>query len=389
MKPESRSFTHDSTETVPEYTPATSAPAAKPKRVEDLMAAWPVSRFNFTISRRMGGYIIGLLIALAVTIILTLVLFIGGRESFFDPDLRHREENNGAISTDGDRPFADGPSGEFLIEVSDNCASIDPNKIGATNAALVDVSRGEMIASLDADKVIYPASMTKVMTLIVAVENLPSRTALKDTVAISTDAVDAMKLQGASGIGLAAGEQLSVESLLYMLMLQSDGVAAVELARYVAGSEAEFVKLMNEKADDMGLKHTHFENPTGLHHKNHTSTAREIATIMAYAMRMELCRDIMKTQSYKAPTVGADGKTFDYNVYHNLTVQLFNKYTTNQPKDVTVITGKTGFTDEGRYCLVTYAESANGHGYVCVTANGDNRPQYIEDYLTIYNTYIP
>ena len=97
---------------------------------------------------------------------------------------------------------------------------------------------------------------------------------------------------------------------------------------------------------------------------------------------------VMKTQSYKAPAVGADGKQFNYTVLHNLTVTLFNTYKPNQPDNVTVITGKTGFTDEGRYCLVTYAESDSGQGYVCVTANAANRPQYIQDYITIYNDYV-
>jgi D-alanyl-D-alanine carboxypeptidase (penicillin-binding protein 5/6) len=186
---------------------------------------------------------------------------------------------------------------------------------------------------------------------------------------------------------MVPGEKLTVESLLYALMLKSDGIAACELARYVAGSEEDFVELMNQKAEKMGLTNTHFENPTGLFHKDHKTTSREIASIMTYAMNMTLCRKILKTQSYTAPCVGADGASFNYNLYHNLIVTQFDKISPNQPNSVTIAAGKTGFTDESRFCLVTYAESVDGHGYVAVTAESDSYASCIKDYLTIYNTY--
>jgi D-alanyl-D-alanine carboxypeptidase (penicillin-binding protein 5/6) len=149
----------------------------------------------------------------------------------------------------------------------------------------------------------------------------------------------------------------------------------------------DFVELMNQKAEKMGLTNTHFENPTGLFHKNHKTTCREIATIMSYAMNMKLCRKILLTQSYVAPCVGADGKKFNYNLYHNLTVTQFERIPVNQPNTVKVAAGKTGFTDESLYCLVTYAESSDGHGYVCVTAKGASYATCIADYITIYDTY--
>ena len=137
------------------------------------------------------------------------------------------------------------------------------------------------------------------------------------------------------------------------------------------------MELMNQKAEKMGLANTHFENPTGLFHPNHKSTAREIASIMAYAMNMKLCRKILLTQSYVAPCVGVDGKKFNYTLYHNLIVTRFEELQkldppgATQPAPVKIAAGKTGFTNESLYCLVTYAESADGHGYVCVTAKGD------------------
>ena len=275
-----------------------------------------------------------------------------------------------------------------MLPWADSAQAIPADSIDASFAALADLSTGKIIASRKADEVIYPASMTKVMTLIVVVENLPSESSLRDVITVSSEVYEEMKRQGSSGIGMEAGEKLTVEAMLYALMLKSDGIAACELARYVAGDMKTFVALMNKKAQDMGLENTHFENPTGLFHKNHKSTSREIASIMAYAMNMRLCRKIMLTQAYTAPCVGADGATFDYNLYHNLIVTQFDKIQPNQPKSVKVAAGKTGFTDESRFCLVTYAESADGHGYVCVTAKSDSYADCIADYLTIYNTYV-
>lgn len=360
------------------------------RTVGEIMAGWPMERFGFCFSRRTCGQLIFLATVLTLTLVLSLVLFISGRDTYFSfPARPSTEGSSGGVANEkGDYPYADGVSGQVLLPWADKVNIIPENTINASHAALADLSTGEIIASRKADEIIYPASMTKVMTLIVVVENLPNEDCLKDEITISAEVYEKMKAAGSSGIGMVAGEKLTVESLLYALMLKSDGIAACELARYVAGSEEDFVELMNQKAEKMGLSNTHFENPTGLFHQNHKSTAREIASIMAYAMNMKLCRKILLTQSYIAPCIGADGQKFDYNLYHNLIVTQFEKVTVNQPNQVKVAAGKTGFTDESRYCLVTYAVSADGHGYVCVTAKGDNYNACIADYLTIYNTYV-
>ena len=357
--------------------------------VGEVLAGWPKAAGRFWFEERTRLSIIFLAALLVLTLILTTVLLIGGRSIYFSfPSKNQVEESgNGVASKEGDFPFADGVSGNVMLPWADKVGIIPVDSIYSSHAALADLSTGEIIASRKADETIYPASMTKVMTLIVVAENLPSEDCLKDEITISQTVYDAMKAAGSSGIGMEAGEKITVESLIYALMLKSDGIAACELARYVAGSEEDFVELMNQKAEKMGLANTHFENPTGLHHPNHKSTAREIASIMAYAMNMKLCRKVLLTQSYTAPCVGVDGKKFDYNLYHNLIVTQFDKIPVNQPGTVKVAAGKTGFTDESRFCLVTYAESADGHGYVCVTAKGDSYNACIADYITIYNTY--
>ena len=365
------------------------------KTVDSLTATWRVKGLPLAMPGRTAGWVLALLGMLCVTLILSATLLIGARKACFDFPLRAPtvEGDGGIANNDGDRPFADGATGSALIPWADHVPVIPPNSISAEHAALADLATGEIIASRLADEPIYPASMTKVMTLIVVVENLPSEDSLKQEITISQAAYNEMKAEGASGIGLEPGEKLTVESLLYALMLRSDGIAACELARYVAGSVEDFVDLMNQKADKMGLTNTRFRNPTGLHHPDHVSTTREIASIMAYAMSMKLCRKVLLTQLYIAPCEGADGKDFQYKLYHNLMVTQFeelkkqNPNQATQPTTVKIAAGKTGFTDESRYCLVTYAETSDGHGYVCVTAKGDSYTDCIRDYLTIYNTY--
>lgn len=373
-------------------TPKTQNSPPRDASVQGILSGWRVTRPAYALSPGLHTYVLAFLGMLILSVLLTATLFIAAGDEYFDfhstSGPSQMESGEGVANNDGNRPFADGASGNVLLPWAENVKIIPADSIHASYAALADLSTGEIIASRKADEVIYPASMTKVMTLIVAVENLPHEESLQDLITVSQEIYDEMKRQGSSGIGMEPGEKMTVESMLYALILKSDGIAACELAKYVAGSVEDFVELMNQKAEKMGLTNTHFENPTGLFHEDHKTTSREIASIMTYAMNMNLCRKILKTQSYTAPCTTADGASFSYTLYHNLIVTQFDKISPNQPNSVTVAAGKTGFTDESRYCLVTYAESSDGHGYVCVTAKSGSYAECIADYLTVYNTYV-
>lgn len=303
-------------------------------------------------------------------------------------------ETGDFITTPGSHPFADGAVGNASIPFAEGSKVIDAGSIHSQRAALIDLSSGKVIASRLADEKMYPASMTKVMTLIVAVENLPETVSLEHPVIISQATYDAMYRAGASGIGLEPGEQLTVGSLLYLTILESDGIAATELARYVAGTEAEFVSLMNRKVSSMGLEHTHFSNPTGLQDEANYTTCRDMAAILAYAMDMSLCRQVLTATTYNAACTAESGKTFTYYAANYLLSTLMKKYPGNEPRSLTVTAGKTGYagTNSG-YCLVTYAVDDSGHAYICVTSqaktesNLNGYEAVLRDHKWIYDQY--
>ena len=368
---------------------------SKPDRtMEDTMSSFHV-RGSVRIPRDMRRGVALLCIVLALSLVLGTVLILCGGASMWSvkspapstPNQNDEPAETTPENPEATYPYADGKSGTAVFPTATDAKLIDASLMGSSHAVVVSIKKGSVVASLGADESIFPASMTKVMTLIVVVENLPHKGSLTDTITISKDVFDRMTAEGSSGIGMEPGEQLSVESLLYALMLKSDGIAACELARYVAGSEEAFVELMNQKAAAMGLSGTHFENPTGLHHPRHKSTVRNIASIMAYAMDMQLCRRILTAKTYNAPCTTGEGKQITYNLYHNLMVQQFEKTYPNQPNDLTVVAGKTGYTPESGYCLVTYARGTDGDDYVVVTTKSAKYAGCINDYIALYNTY--
>ena len=324
-----------------------------------------------------------LLVIVAVILLFSIMLSV-----YFTVALTSREEK-----PEDDNP-TDLPAGEtgnypFKVEgieidipsSADAKNTIDDELINSEAAILVDLTANEIVASRQGSKIIYPASMTKVMTLIVIAENLKSADELDRVLTIE-------QVPGEhSGYGLKVGEKLTVKDLMYAAILQSDGVACLTLADYIAGSEANFVKLMNEKAVELGIGDTTlFQNCTGLHHQYHYSTCRDIAIIMAYAMQNPLCTSVLTSLKYNPSDNFRpdDGCTFWHTFLHN---QLSDGNI--QPKKADIIGGKTGWTgkDSG-YCVVAYAKGDNGHYYVSVTAKAEGWSANVQDILNIFNEYV-
>ena len=275
-----------------------------------------------------------------------------------------------------------------IVSANDNKDSVAIDNISSEFAALIDLTDSKVIASKKSSSLIYPASMTKVMTLIVVCENLKNESELDTLLEIKYPRGEH------SGYGFEMGEKLTVKDLMYAAILKSDGVACLTLADYIAGSEANFVKLMNEKVKEMGLLEgdpennpsTHFTNCTGLHDTYHYSTAYDIGVIMAYAMKNDLCANIITSYSYKF----GDNFRPDENPMLWHMVLHDPKYLGGKVEydTVTVEGGKTGWTgSDSGYCMVSYARGKSGKEYILVTAKAKERTQSIADLISIYNTY--
>ena len=259
-------------------------------------------------------------------------------------------------------------------------------------AILVNAADGSVLASELADERMFPASMTKVMTLLVAVEHLPHEGSLQDMVKITPEVQEEMRQKNSSGMLSPkeyAGDELSVESMLYAIALESDGVACIEIAKYIAGSEQAFVELMNQKAQELGLTGTNFVNTHGLHDDNHYTTAREMAAIMRYAMQNELCAKIMSTERYNATghyVKNGQPATYTFYFTHSYLADALGRYPA-YAQQVPIVAAKTGLETKAKSCLVSYIVDKNGNAYVCVTAFADGQLAYMDDHAGLYNKY--
>ncbi len=272
-------------------------------------------------------------------------------------------------------------------DFADDAMTINSGDINSEKAVVLNVTDNTIIASRQSSQIIYPASMTKVMTLIVVFENLKNESSLNEVITISEDVVEKMEAEGSSGFGLKAGERLTVKDLIYVMILQSDNIACEALARYIAGSDSAFVAMMNEKAKEMGLSTstTLFQNCTGLHHQYHYTTCKDMAAIMSYAMQNTFCAEVLTAKSY-APSNNfrpGDGCTF----WNAFLVHGINDGKT-QPNTAEMTAGKTGFTDEAKSCLVSFAKGDDGKEYVVVTAKAESTATRLNDHLYLYNTYV-
>ena len=173
----------------------------------------------------------------------------------------------------------------------------DQPSVAAKSAILMDANSGEILYEKNINSKRYPASITKIMTTLVAIENCNS---LYDTITYSQNAIDSIE-PGSSQIYIEPGERLSVEDSLYAIMLESANEACNGVAEHIGGSIEGFVDMMNEKAKEIGCKNTHFMNPNGLHHDDHYVSAYDMALITKAALENEIFQKISSTVSYTVP----------------------------------------------------------------------------------------
>lgn len=243
----------------------------------------------------------------------------------------------------------------------------------------IDDGKNKVIASRNSNKRMYPASTTKLMTLLVAVENIKD---YKDTFTMTYQITDPLYKQGATVAGFSSSEVVNMNDLIYGTILPSGGDAAIGLAEKIAGSESAFVELMNKKAKQLGLKSTHFMNCTGLFDKNHFTTAEELAIILRANMQNPVCKKVLTTQKY---TTSSTNKHPDGLPLENT---LFKYIYGTEPEHAVILGGKTGFVNESGYCIASFGEDSSGNEFVCVTLNGQSRWPAVYDQINMYKIYI-
>ena len=251
-------------------------------------------------------------------------------------------------------------------------------EVNANFAILVDADAGLVVAEKNGSAKMYPASMTKVMTLLVACEHI---TDLSEKLEITQDIVDYVKKEGASNCGFKAGEQVTMLDLLYGLILPSGADAALALVRRIAGSEEQFVALMNQKAQQLGISATtHFTNCTGLYNDNHYSTAEDMAIIMRAAAQNSVAATILTTRSY---TTQENNKRTTGLSFSNLFLKRIDTQTTGGQVNF----AKTGYVAKAGNCAVSYFTAASGRHYICVTGKTSGAWNVVSAHAALYSQY--
>lgn len=236
----------------------------------------------------------------------------------------------------------------------------------AYSYVLMDQDTGRVLESKNKDTPMLIASITKIMTCIIALENKN----ISDLIVVD----DSIKESYGSGIYISVGEEITLKDLLYGLMLRSGNDAAIMISTYVSGSVDSFVDLMNQKAKEIGMKNTVFHNPSGLDNNTigNTSTAYDMALLTSYAMQNKTYREIVKTKKYTAKT---NLKTY---IWHNKNKLLQYDYITG---------GKTGYTEKAKRTLVSTASKNNLNLVVVTIKDSDDWNTHKSLYEYAFDNY--
>ncbi len=246
------------------------------------------------------------------------------------------------------------------------------------NALLIDLESNTVLVQKNADARIYPASMTKVMTVLVAAEHIEN---WDETFTMTQSIIDPLFLADASMAGFVHGEEVSMTELLYGAVLPSGAEATQALAIVTAGSEEAFAALINEKAQELGLKDTHFVDASGLHDENHYTTLSDMAIIMQAALDNPHCREVLTSVNHTSPatTQNPEGVA--------MTNRFLYRIRPQQSGNVDIQAAKTGYTAQAMNCCVSYGIMENGRAAICVTAHAWTGDYCIADHLALYGTY--
>lgn len=363
--------------------------------------------------QRMIRRLIRLLVVPAAGVIMLIILITAGLRSLNKPDKDTDTENEkyeeneitdtldegyGSSRTDlpkegiGSAPegeIGNSPAGEendspsetkvYSARTTSDTRTVGEN-VMSNYAIFIDLDSGSILAQRDAKAIISPASMTKILTVLVAAEHMDEKD-LDDTFTITRDITDYSYVNDCSSAGFDENEVVTVRDLFYGTILPSGADAAAGLAIYVAGSLDAFVDMMNDKLEELGLSETaHFTNCVGLYDKNHYCTLYDMAMIMQAAMDNELCREVMTAHTY----------TTSETIQHPEGITISNWFLRRiEDKDTggEVLCAKTGYVVQSKNCAASYGVDKGGKEYICVTADAHSGWRCIYDHVELYKQF--
>ncbi|MFA4033095.1 D-alanyl-D-alanine carboxypeptidase family protein [Blautia stercoris] len=264
---------------------------------------------------------------------------------------------------------ADGLAADLCVGAGDTALDGVETQ-GDERAALFDIQNKTLLFSKSLYEKSYPASITKIMTALVAMEHAD----MDEVVTIT--ASDVALSADSQVCGLAEGDQIQMSELFHALLVYSANDAAMAIARTVGdGSVDTFVQMMNETAQSLGMTGTHFVNPHGLHNDDHYTTVYDIYLMLNEAMKHQEFTDITQLSNYTITYTSADG------TQRQKWLDATDQYLTGEssaPKGVTILGGKTGTTDKAGACLALMVQNNYGEPYVSIVLDASNKPELYE-----------
>lgn len=271
-------------------------------------------------------------------------------------------------------------SPKVSCEYSSSFAVIPASEYSVSNSTIVklciDNTEHTVIDYENAYETIYPASITKIMTALLVLEN----GSLSDTYTV-TEAIELGDLMAVS-LELSVGDTISIEELLYGLLLESANDYAVALGRYIAGSDEAFVTMMNERAQQLGATHTHFTNPNGLQDENHYTTGYDLYLIFRELIQHEEYSVIAGQTTHTLRYTDANGEQVEIELSNS---NLFLSGTYSAPDGITILCGKTGTTNEAGYCLILESQDSMAHDYITIVCGVGSRSELYTSMLNELN----
>lgn len=249
------------------------------------------------------------------------------------------------------------PFAEELCIVTEDISGSNVEMSQAEAAALFDINRKEVIYSKNAHEILYPASLTKVMTALVALKYGQPEQMITATSVVNIDE------SGAQMCGLKIGDYMTLDQALHILLIYSANDVAMMIAENIGGTVDNFVKMMNDEAKALGATNTNFVNPHGLTDVNHYTTVYDLYLIFNEVMNYSSFNEIIQTAQYQTVYHDKDGKEKEFD---KQTTNLYIRGDRNAPKNVNVIGGKTGTTSAAGHCLILLSRDKNASPYISV-----------------------